>query len=74
MTPTPAPESSRKSFFRAIERLQIQTVPVAKRMLRTPPSKLVRAIQVPSGFDVADRQAFTNPLNSFLALCAKPAV
>ncbi len=24
-------------------------------MLRTPPSKFIRAIQVPSGFDVADR-------------------
>ena len=42
-------------IFRAAERLQIQTILVANQMLRTPPSKYIRAIQVPSGFDVADR-------------------
>jgi uncharacterized protein YaiI (UPF0178 family) len=42
-------------IFRAAERLQIHTVLVANQMLRTPPSKFIRAIQVPSGFDVADR-------------------
>ncbi|MDD2885057.1 MAG: YaiI/YqxD family protein [Dechloromonas sp.] len=41
-------------IFRAAERLQIQTTLVANQMLRTPPSKFIRAIQVPSGFDVAD--------------------
>lgn len=42
-------------IFRAAERLHIQTMLVANQMLRTPPSKFIRAIQVPSGFDVADR-------------------
>lgn len=42
-------------IFRAAERLKIQTVLVANQMLRTPPSRYIRAIQVPSGFDVADR-------------------
>jgi uncharacterized protein YaiI (UPF0178 family) len=42
-------------IFRAAERLQINTILVANQMLRTPPSKFIRAIQVPSGFDVADR-------------------
>ena len=42
-------------IFRAAERWQIQTTLVANQMLRTPPSKFIRAIQVPSGFDVADR-------------------
>ena len=42
-------------IFRAAERLHIQTTLVANQMLRTPPSKFIRAIQVPSGFDVADR-------------------
>ena len=42
-------------IFRAAERLQIHTILVANQMLRTPPSKFIRAIQVPSGFDVADR-------------------
>lgn len=40
--------------FRAAERLGIATILVANRMLRTPPSRFIRAIQVPSGFDVAD--------------------
>ena len=42
-------------IFRAAERLKIQTILVANQMLRTPPSRYIRAIQVPSGFDVADR-------------------
>lgn len=41
-------------IFRAAERLQISTTLVANQMLRTPPSRYIRAIQVPSGFDVAD--------------------
>ena len=40
--------------FRAAERLEIPTILVANRMLRTPPSRFIRAVQVPSGFDVAD--------------------
>ncbi len=42
-------------IYRAAERRQIQTTLVANQMLRTPPSKFIRAIQVPSGFDVADQ-------------------
>ncbi|WP_428827267.1 YaiI/YqxD family protein [Azonexus sp. IMCC34842] len=42
-------------IFRAAERLKIRTILVANQMLRTPPSRYIRAIQVPSGFDVADR-------------------
>ena len=41
-------------IFRAAERLQISTILVANQMLRTPPSRFIRAIQVASGFDVAD--------------------
>lgn len=41
-------------IFRVAERLQLSTTLVANQMLRTPPSKFIRAIQVPSGFDVAD--------------------
>ena len=41
-------------IFRAAERRQIRTTLVANQMLRTPPSKYIRAIQVASGFDVAD--------------------
>jgi uncharacterized protein YaiI (UPF0178 family) len=42
-------------IFRAAERRQIATTLVANKMLRTPPSRFIRAIQVPNGFDAADR-------------------
>ncbi|HQX07046.1 MAG TPA: YaiI/YqxD family protein [Zoogloea sp.] len=41
-------------LFRAAERLQIDTTLVANRLLRTPASRFIRAVQVPAGFDVAD--------------------
>jgi uncharacterized protein YaiI (UPF0178 family) len=41
-------------LFRAAERVRIPLTLVANHFLRTPPSRLVRAIQVPAGFDVAD--------------------
>lgn len=41
-------------IYRAAERLQIPTTLVANQMLRTPPSRFIRAIQVAHGFDVAD--------------------
>lgn len=40
--------------YRAAERLSIETILVANQMLRTPPSRFIRAVQVPAGFDVAD--------------------
>ena len=41
-------------IFRAATRKQLETILVANQMLRTPPSPYIRAVQVPSGFDVAD--------------------
>lgn len=41
-------------IFRAAERVQLPTTLVANQMLRTPPSRFIRAIQVRHGFDVAD--------------------
>jgi len=41
-------------LFRAAERTRIETILVANQPLRVPPSKVISAIQVPSGFDVAD--------------------
>ena len=48
------PTVIKEIIFRAAERRQIETTLVANQMLRTPPSKYIRAIQVPHGFDVAD--------------------
>ena len=39
---------------RAAERKQINTTFVANQYIRTPPSKVISALQVSSGFDVAD--------------------
>jgi len=49
-----APNAIKEVVFRAAERLQISTVLVANQFIRTPPSKVIKSIQVPAGFDVAD--------------------
>ncbi|MCK6390410.1 MAG: YaiI/YqxD family protein [Azonexus sp.] len=41
-------------LFRAANRVQVELTLVANQMLRVPPSPWIKAIQVPSGFDVAD--------------------
>lgn len=41
-------------LFRAAQRWQRSLTLVANQMLRTPPSQLIRSVQVPRGFDVAD--------------------
>lgn len=43
-------------LFRVADRLEIQVTLVANKLLRTPPSRFVRSVQVPAGFDVADRE------------------
>lgn len=43
-------------LFRAADRAQIPLTLIANQMLRVPPSPWIRALQVPSGFDVADRR------------------
>ena len=43
-------------LFRAAERAQISLTLVANQFLRTPPSRYIKAIRVPSGFDVADNK------------------
>jgi uncharacterized protein YaiI (UPF0178 family) len=43
-------------LFRAAERVQVPLTLVANKPLRTPPSRLIRSLQVASGFDVADER------------------
>ena len=43
-------------LFRAAQRTQIETILVANKLLRVPPSPYIRATQVPGGFDVADNK------------------
>jgi len=42
-------------LFRAAQRLGVSLTLVANRLLRVPPSPHIRALQVPGGFDVADK-------------------
>ncbi len=50
------PSAVKDILFRAAQRVRIQLTLVANRPLRTPPSPFIRAMQVPSGFDVADER------------------
>lgn len=43
-------------LFRVAERTEITVTLIANKLLRTPPSRFIRAIQVPGGFDVADTE------------------
>jgi uncharacterized protein YaiI (UPF0178 family) len=43
-------------LFRAAERTRIPMTLVANKLLRTPPSPYITALQVPCGFDVADNR------------------
>jgi uncharacterized protein YaiI (UPF0178 family) len=43
-------------LFRAAERKHVQVTLVANQAMRVPASPYIRAIQVPSGFDVADKR------------------
>jgi hypothetical protein len=50
------PKVIKEILFRAAERRQIPLTLVANKMLYCPPSKVIRAMQVPAGFDVADNK------------------
>lgn len=50
------PAAIKEILYRAAERLKIPLTLVANRLLRTPPSSYIRAVQVPHGFDVADKE------------------
>lgn len=50
------PAAIKEILFRAANRTQHPLTLVANQMLRVPPSPWIRAVQVPAGFDVADRR------------------
>jgi uncharacterized protein YaiI (UPF0178 family) len=43
-------------LFRVADRLEIRVTLVANKLLRIPPSRFIKAVQVPAGFDVADKE------------------
>ena len=48
------PNVIKEILFKAAQRTKTPLTLVANQYLRTPPSPLINAVQVPSGFDVAD--------------------
>jgi uncharacterized protein YaiI (UPF0178 family) len=50
------PNVIKEILFRVAGRAKITVTLVANQLIRTPPSPFIKAIQVPSGFDVADEQ------------------
>ena len=50
------PVAIKEILYRAANRAEIPLTLVANQMLRVPPSPWIRAVQVPAGFDVADRR------------------
>jgi uncharacterized protein YaiI (UPF0178 family) len=43
-------------LFRAAEREKVQLTLIANQLIKVPPSKFIKALQVRSGFDVADNE------------------
>jgi len=50
------PKAVREILFRAAERAQVPLTLIANQPIPTPPSRIIRAIQVAGGFDVADEE------------------
>ncbi|MEL0049091.1 MAG: YaiI/YqxD family protein [Gammaproteobacteria bacterium] len=48
------PKAIKPVLFKAAERLQISMTLVANQYIPTPPSKVIKSMQVAQGFDVAD--------------------
>lgn len=50
------PGAIKEILFRVADRRQMSVTLVANKLLRTPPSRFIQAIQVPAGIDAADRE------------------
>lgn len=50
------PVAIKEILYRVANRTRIPVTLIANQMLRVPPSPWIRALQVPSGFDVADQR------------------
>lgn len=57
-------------LFRAAERKKLETILVANQMLRVPRSPHIRAVQVASGFDVADAYILAHVVHGDLVVTA----
>ncbi len=50
------PNAIKQILYRAAERVGVKLTLVANQPLKTPPSRYIRSLQVPAGFDVADNR------------------
>lgn len=50
------PAVIKEILYRVAERVQLQVTLVANQLMRVPPSRFIRALQVPAGADVADQE------------------
>ena len=50
------PVAIKEILYRAANRVGIELTLIANQMLRVPPSPWIKALQVPAGFDMADRR------------------
>jgi uncharacterized protein YaiI (UPF0178 family) len=50
------PVAIKEILFRAAEREKIQVTFVANQLIKVPPAKFIKSVQVKSGFDVADNE------------------
>lgn len=57
-------------MFRASRRLKVPVTLVANRALPTPPSRLIKAVQVGAGFDLADHYLLQHAANTDLVITA----
>lgn len=64
------PRAVKEIVYRAAQRLKIHTTLVANQFLSVPKSPYLKAIQVPSGFDVADQHIVTEMSKNDLVITA----
>lgn len=64
------PAAIKDILYRAAHREQIPLTLIANQMLRVPPSPWIRALQVPSGFDVADQRIIEEAVSGDLVITA----
>jgi len=64
------PKPIKEMLYRAAERCQLGLTLVANQPLRTPASRLIKTVQVPAGFDVADNYIARNMCSGDLVITA----
>lgn len=64
------PVAIKEILYRAANRAQRPLTLIANQMLRVPPSPWIKALQVPSGFDVADQRIVQEAVAGDLVITA----